>query len=103
MSFQMLMFSQENKLPGLFWPLVSEGSAADSATLVPTGWPCAGRGAMQSHWFSPFCPSTRPLTVRCFLSGFNVQQTVKFTLSITTFTGSLGLSCAACLQYERQL
>lgn len=40
MSFQMLMFSQENKLPSLSWPLVSEGSAADSATLVPTGWPC---------------------------------------------------------------
>lgn len=36
MSFQMLMFSQENKLPGLFLPLVSEGSAADSVSLVPT-------------------------------------------------------------------
>lgn len=37
MSFQMLMFSQENKLPGLFFPLVSKGCAADSMTLVPAG------------------------------------------------------------------
>lgn len=53
MSLQTLLSSQENRLPGLFFPPVSEGSAADSVPLVPLGCPMTPLPACLAGWVLP--------------------------------------------------